>query len=83
MSVPNGVAAAVAATILSCGSALAAQPAVDLELVLAVDGSASIDQAMFEFELDGHAAAFRDRTVVELIRGGYRGRIAVTLVLWS
>ncbi|AIB13222.1 hypothetical protein ABAZ39_14765 (plasmid) [Azospirillum argentinense] len=83
MSVPTGVAAAVAATILSCGSALAAQPAVDLELVLAVDGSASIDQAMFEFELDGHAAAFRDRTVVELIRDGYRGRIAVTLVLWS
>ncbi|HYD67270.1 DUF1194 domain-containing protein [Azospirillum sp.] len=79
MLVPTGVAAA----ILFWVGALAAQPAVDLELVLAVDGSGSIDRAMFDLELAGHAAAFRDPTVIETIRAGQRGRIAVTLALWS
>ncbi|WP_448192544.1 DUF1194 domain-containing protein [Azospirillum sp. sgz301742] len=79
MSVPTGVAAA----ILFWVSAAVAQPAVDLELVLAVDGSASIDRAMFELELGGHAAAFRDPAIVEMIRAGQNGRIAATLVSWS
>ncbi|PWC52422.1 DUF1194 domain-containing protein [Azospirillum sp. TSO22-1] len=79
MLVPAGVAAA----ILFWVGAVAAQPAVDLELVLAVDGSGSVNSTMFALELDGHAAAFRDPMVVEAIRAGRRGRIAVTLVLWS
>jgi len=79
MLVPTGVAAA----ILFWFGALAAQPAVDLELVLAVDGSGSINRATFDLELAGHAAAFRDPAVIEAIRAGQRGRIAVTLALWS
>lgn len=83
MLVPTGVAGAI---LFWCGALAAqpaAQPAVDLELVLAVDGSGSVSRAMFELELDGHAAAFRDPAVVEAIRAGQRGRIAVTLVQWS
>ncbi|HEY0832315.1 MAG TPA: DUF1194 domain-containing protein, partial [Azospirillum sp.] len=79
MLVPTGVAAA----ILFWVGALAAQTAVDLELVLAVVGSGSVNRAMFDLELAGHAAAFRDPTVIEAIRAGQRGRIAVTLALWS
>lgn len=33
---------------------------VDLELVLAVDASGSITTGALEFQLRGHAAAFRD-----------------------
>ena len=79
MLVPTGVAAA----ILIWFSAVAAQPAIDLELVLAVDGSGSVSGSLFALELDGHAAAFRDPMVVEAIRAGRHGRIAVTLVQWS
>lgn len=57
--------------------------AVDLELVLAVDASASVDDSLLDFQLSGHAAAFRDRSVQAAIGGGARGRIAVTLVSWS
>lgn len=78
---PMPIAAAVA--VLFWTGAVVAQPAVDLELVFAVDGSGSVNRAMFDLELEGHAAAFRDPGVVEAIRAGHRGRIAVTLVLWS
>lgn len=54
---------------------------MSLELVLAIDGSTSIRGDLFEFQLQGHAAAFRDPKVVEAITGG--GGIAVTLVQWS
>ncbi|WP_343206710.1 DUF1194 domain-containing protein [Azospirillum soli] len=62
------------------GSASADRP-VSLELVLAIDGSTSIRGDLFEFQLQGHAAAFRDPKVVEAIASG--GGIAVTLVQWS
>ncbi len=54
---------------------------MSLELVLAIDGSTSIRGDLFDFQLQGHAAAFRDPKVVEAITGG--GGIAVTLVQWS
>lgn len=38
---------------------------VGLELVLLVDGSASISDGALEFQLQGHAAAFRDPVVAE------------------
>ncbi|MCW2246309.1 hypothetical protein M2352_001900 [Azospirillum fermentarium] len=38
---------------------------VGLELVLLVDGSASISEGALEFQLQGHAAAFRDPAVAE------------------
>jgi len=56
----------------------AAQP-VDLELVLLVDASASITTGALDFQIRGHAAAFRDDKVKAAIAAGPRGGIAVTL----
>ena len=56
---------------------------VDLELVLAVDASGSVDEAEFGLQLGGTAKAFRDNDVVQAIRSGPTGRIAVALVLWA
>ena len=62
--------------------ARAAEP-VDVELVLAVDVSRSVDQQEQELQFRGYAAAFRDRKLVEGIAGGPLGRIAVTFFTWS
>lgn len=57
--------------------------AVDLQLVLAVDSSASISSDALEFQLRGHAEAFRNPAVTQAIVGGPAGAIAVTLVIWD
>lgn len=53
---------------------------VGLELVLLVDGSASITVGDLEFQLRGHAAAFADPEVAEALAS--RG-VAVTLAVFS
>ncbi len=60
-----------------------AQEAVDLLLVLAADVSRSVDGPKFQLQRDGYAAAFSDPRVLEAIRSGSRGRIAVCFVEWS
>lgn len=76
------IAAVLASTgLLWTGFALAQRPAA-LELVLAIDASTSIDGDLFDFQLRGHAAAFRDPKLVEAISAS-GGGIAVTLVQWS
>lgn len=62
--------------------ARAAEP-VDVELVLAVDVSRSVDGQEQELQFRGYAAAFRDRRLIEGIAGGPLGRIAVTFFTWS
>jgi hypothetical protein len=56
---------------------------VDLQLILAVDSSGSIDTSEFRLQMDGFAAAFRNPSILEAVRRGPRGAIAVTLVEWS
>jgi hypothetical protein len=56
---------------------------VDVELVLAVDVSRSVDQEEQEMQFRGYAAAFRDRKLIEGIAGGPLGQIAVSLFTWS
>lgn len=56
---------------------------VDLELVLAVDASSSIDAGEFRLQLDGIALAFRDRRVLSAILSGRTGQIAVAMVVWA
>jgi Protein of unknown function (DUF1194) len=63
-------------------AALAAEQ-VDLLLVLAADVSRSVDNAKFQLQRDGYAAAVSDPRVLEAIRSGRNGRIAVTYVEWS
>src|SRR3981081_2451891 len=64
--------AAVAAVMLAFVSALraAAQTAVDLQLVLAVDASGSVDQVRFDLQKRGYVAAFRHARVLQAIRSG-------------
>ena len=60
-----------------------AQEQVDLLLVFAADVSRSIDQAKFQLQREGYAAALADQRVLEAITAGRNKRIAVAFVEWS
>ncbi len=53
---------------------------VDLALVLVTDVSRSIDDSEFALEKKGYAAAFTNGRVIDAIRGGMNGAIAVAYV---
>jgi len=59
-----------------------AQP-VDLLLVLAADVSRSVDHPKFMLQREGYAAAVSDRQVLDAIRSGANGKIALSFVEWS
>jgi hypothetical protein len=61
----------------------AAAEAVDVELVLAVDTSGSIDAEEYQIQHEGYATALTDAGIIEAIRSGPRQVIAVTFVEWS
>lgn len=73
------------AAILALGlcAAEARAATVDLELVLAVDSSGSVEEGEYVLQLRGIAEAFRDPVVREAIRSGPAGRIAVNLLTWA
>jgi hypothetical protein len=56
---------------------------VDLELVLAVDISGSVDPEEARLQREGYVSALTDSKVIEAIRGGTLGKIAVTYVEWA
>ena len=56
---------------------------VDLELVLAMDGSGSISEEEFLLQLQGTAAAFLDPEVQAAIASGPLGKIAVNIIVWA
>jgi len=56
---------------------------VDLLLVLSSDVSRSIDAPKFKLQRDGYAAAIVNPRVVQAIRSGTLGKIAVSFVEWS
>jgi hypothetical protein len=70
------------ALALTPTATLAAEP-VDLLLVLAADVSRSINDEKFELQRNGYAAALSDPRVLDAIRSGRNGRIAVAFVEWS
>ncbi len=72
--------AAVAAFTIPAG---AADEDVDLELVLAVDISRSMDYDEQELQRDGYVEALRHPQVIEAIQSGAFGRIAVTYIEWA
>jgi hypothetical protein len=57
--------------------------AVDLELVLAVDCSRSINDDEFALQVQGYAEAFRHPAVLKAIRSGMRRAIGVTYIQWA
>jgi hypothetical protein len=56
---------------------------VDLELVLAVDISLSMDDEEQRLQRDGYVAAIRHPEVIAAIRDGLNGRIALTYLEWA
>ncbi len=75
--------AALALALLALVTPVRAQPNVDLLLVLAVDASGSVNQERFELQRRGYAEAFRNPRVLNAVRGGSTGSIAVTMVQWT
>lgn len=60
-----------------------AQTQVDLQLVLAVDASGSVNDARFELQKQGYASAFRNPRVLAAIAAGANHAIAVTMAQWT
>jgi hypothetical protein len=74
----------LAALIGASGLPAAAQEVpVDLELVLAVDISGSVDETEALLQREGYMAALRHPQVIEAVEGGMFGRIAVAYVEWA
>jgi len=72
--------------VIACfafGASAARAVPVDLELVLAVDCSGSVDESEFTLQIRGYASAFSHPSVIRAIRSGRHGAIAVTYVQWS
>jgi hypothetical protein len=56
---------------------------VDLELVLAVDVSRSMDEDEHTLQRNGYVEAFRHKEVINALMSGPEGRIAVTYMEWA
>ena len=59
------------------------QQRVDLNLVLAIDCSYSVDGAEFDLQIHGTAAAFTNFQVIKAITSGKYGKIGVAVIQWS
>lgn len=58
-------------------------PIVDLQLVIAVDVSFSMDEEELRTQREGYVDAFQNPLVVGAILAGSLGRIGVTYVEWG
>ena len=74
--------ALIALSLLAMPRAFA-QTTVDTQLVLAVDASGSVSQYRFELQKQGYVAALRDPRVLNAIRSGMNGAIAVSMFQWT
>jgi hypothetical protein len=74
---------AVCACLWLTVPALAAERAVELELVLAADISGSMDLQEAALQRRGYVEAFRHPDVIAAIEGSRLGRIAVAYVEWA
>jgi hypothetical protein len=57
--------------------------AVDVELVLAVDVSGSMNDRELRIQRDGYVAALQSDDVIRAIESGRHGRVAITYVEWA
>ena len=72
-----------AASLLTLATPSRAEEPVDLLLVLASDVSRSVDTRKFQLQREGYAAALSNPRVIDAIRSGPHGRIAICFVEWS
>jgi len=73
----------VSLALAAAGPAARAAEPVDLLLVLAADVSRSVNEAKFQLQREGYAAAIADPRVLDAITAGRNHRIAVAFVEWS
>ena len=79
------IGATVIAACLSCTQAVAEakSASVDVELVLAVDVSRSMDEEEFRLQRAGYVAALRHPDFIAAIASGHHRRIALTYFEWA
>ncbi|MEK7246419.1 MAG: DUF1194 domain-containing protein [Pseudomonadota bacterium] len=77
------VFAAFAAIFAAAPGAARAVIPVDLELVLAADGSGSIDDEELKFQRHGYAEALAHPRVLAAIQSGFHKAIAVAYIEWG
>src|ERR1700742_834426 len=75
--------AAIALIAVVSAPATRAAEKVDLLLVFAADVSRSVDAPKFQLQREGYAAAISNKQVLDAIRSGRNGRIAVMFLEWS
>jgi hypothetical protein len=75
--------ALVAALFLPTPAGRAADDDVDLDLVLAIDCSFSVDSNEFRQQMEGLGLALQRPEVIHAIQAGVHQRIAVTAMFWS
>ena len=75
-------AALIALALLPASAAVAAEP-VDLLLVLSSDVSRSVDHPKFLLQREGYASAVSNTQVLDAIKSGPHGKIALCFVEWS
>jgi hypothetical protein len=80
------ISSAIVGAAISLGTAEAAfaqETEVDLELILAVDVSRSMDASEQQLQRNGYITALQHPEVIAAIRAGFLGRIAITYVQWA
>jgi hypothetical protein len=80
---PSGAAPAPAARPPFLPPAPELQSTVDLNLVLAIDASGSVDDERFDLQKRGYAQAFVSQRVLDAIRNGNYQSIAVSMIQWT
>jgi hypothetical protein len=83
MRLGRAVLAAPALAALLAGGKAGAQTPVDVELVLAVDMSQSMDAGEHALQRSGYLSALLHPDVLRAIQSGIHGRIALTYVEWG
>src|SRR5947209_14215826 len=74
---------ALVALLAAMNAPVRAAEQVDLLLVLASDVSRSVNTRKFQLQREGYAAALSNPRVIEAIRSGPHGRIAICFIEWS
>lgn len=75
--------AAALLALLAPSSRAAAQVAVDVELVLAVDISYSMDFDELALQREGYITALTSKEFIDALRGGAHGKIALIYIEWA
>ncbi len=83
MPIIRYIAAILAVVFLVQPLVVRAETPVDLELIIAVDVSRSIDMEEAQLQRDGYVTAFVDKEVIQAVKSGFLGKVAVLYMEWA